>query len=74
TGNGAGNIKSVRMQCRPTGKSVPKLMTAAAQIGYTSLAQRIKNGEATLSSRKGEYLATGSGGSGGGNTEPVVNP
>ena len=75
TGNGAGNIKSVRMQCRPTGKSVPKLMTAAAQIGYTSLAQRIKNGEAILSSRKGEYLASGSGsGSGGGNTEPVVNP
>ena len=68
----------VRMQCRPTGSSVPKLMSAAAQLGYTSLAQRIKNGEAILSNRKGEYLASSgssggnSGGSGGG--EPVVNP
>ena len=72
------NISCVRMQCRPTGSSVPKLMTAAAQLGYTSLAQRIKNGEAILSNRKGEYLASSgssggnSGGSGGG--EPVVNP
>lgn len=64
----------VRMQCRPTGKAATKEMTAAAQLGYTSLAQRIKNGEAILSSRKGEYLASGSGGSGSGGSEPVVNP
>nr|MCR4810339.1 hypothetical protein [Prevotella sp.] len=67
------NIAAVRMQCRPTGTATPRMMTAAAQLGFTSLAQRIKNGEAILSSRKGEYLASGSGSSGG-NTEPVVNP
>ena len=72
------NISCVRMQCRPTGKAASKEMTAAAQLGYTSLAQRIKNGEAVLSNRKGEYLVSGSGGSGGGSgsggSEPVVNP
>ena len=73
-----GNVKSVRMHCRLTGKAAQASMTKDAVLGFTSLAQRIKNGEAILSNRKGEYLASSgssggnSGGSGGG--EPVVNP
>ena len=71
-----GNIVSVRMQCRATGAAMQKHMTDDAELGFTSLAEKIKNGEAILSNRKGEYLASGSGSGSGGNSggEPVVNP
>ena len=67
-----GNLVSVRMLCRATGDAMQKRMTEDAELGYTSLAQKIKTGELTLSSTKGEYIA-GSGSSGWGD-EPVVNP
>ena len=68
-----GNIKAVRLQCRPTGDSVPANITRAAtgELGWTTLAQKIKRGEAQLSTLKGEYLSSG-GGDGWGN-EPL-NP
>ena len=75
-GGDSGNIKSVRIQCRPTGLTLSKNVTRAAEgggLGYTSLAQRIKSGEVVLSDKKGEYVATDGGGSGWGD-EPVVNP
>ena len=78
-GNGTysgGNIVSVRMQCRATGDAMQKHMTEDAELGYTSLAQKIKAGELELSNTKGEYisgLGSGSGNSGWGD-EPVVNP
>lgn len=57
----ATNIKKVRMQFTATGKATPAKMTEDARMGYTSLAQRIKNGEVTLSNRKGEYITGGDG-------------
>ena len=70
-----GNIVSVRMQCRATGEATQKRMTQDAELGYTSLAQKIKNGELTLSNTKGEYISgTGTNSSSGWGDEPVVNP
>ena len=71
-GGDDGNIKYVRMQCRPTGESMTKPMTASAELGYTSMALKVKTGEAVLSDKKGEYLATSAGGDGWGD-EPL-NP
>ena len=68
-----GNVVSVRMQCRATGDAMQKHMTDDAELGYTSLALRVKSGEIVLSDKKGEYVATDGGGSGWGD-EPVVNP
>ena len=70
-----GNIVSVRMQCRATGEATQKRLTQDAELGYTSLAQKIKNGELTLSNSKGEYISgTGTNSSSGWGDEPVVNP
>ena len=52
-----GNVTAVRMLCRTTGAATRKMMTQDAKLGYTDLAERIKKGEITLSSRKGEYIA-----------------
>ena len=51
-------------------------MTQDAELGYTSMAQRIKNGEVELSNTKGVYLVggSGSGNNSGWGDEPVVNP
>ena len=52
-------------------------MTEDADLGYTSLAQKIKSGELTLSSVKGEYISgvgSGSGNNSGWGDTPVVNP
>ena len=79
-GNGTysgGNIVSVRMQCRATGDAMQKHMTEDAELGYTSLAQKIKAGELELSNTKGEYISgvgSGNGSSSGWGDEPVVNP
>ena len=40
-----GNVKYVRMHCRTTGNATQARMTQDAELGYTSMAQRIKNGE-----------------------------
>ena len=72
-----GNVKYVRMHCRTTGNATQARMTQDAELGYTSMAQRIKNGEVELSNTKGVYLVGGSGNSGnnsGWGDEPVVNP
>ena len=70
-----GNIVSVRMQCRATGEATQKRLTQDAELGYTSLAEKIKNGELTLSNTKGEYISgTGTNSSSGWGDEPVVNP
>ena len=72
-----GNVKGVRMHCRTTGAATQARMTQDAVLGYTSMAQRIKNGEVELSNTKGVYLVGGSGNSGGSSgwgDEPVVNP
>ena len=50
------NVKVVRLLCSPTGKMRRTLLTTDAVLAYTSLAQRIKNGEVTLSNQKGKYL------------------
>ncbi len=63
------NIKAVKLTCRATGEMRRAELTKIAHLGYTSLANRIKAGELTLSSTKGEYIE-GSGTSG----EPTVNP
>ena len=72
-----GNVKCVRMHCRTTGQATQARMTQDAELGYTSMAQRIKNGEVELSNTKGEYISgvgSGSGNSSGWGDEPVVNP
>ena len=51
-----GNVVCVRMQCRPTGESARKLMTQDAELGYTALAEKIKQGKLQLSSAKGVYI------------------
>ena len=63
------HIKSVKMTARATGDMRKAILTKTARLGYTSLAQRVKAGELTLSSTKGEYIE-GSGT----NSEPTVNP
>ena len=72
-----GNLVSVRMLCRATGDAMQKRMTEDAELGYTSLAQKIKSGELERSNTQGEYisgLGSGSGSSSGWGDEPVVNP
>lgn len=66
------NIVKVKILCQATGANLSKYVTEDATFGYTSMAQRVKTGEITLSSRKGEYIATDSGNGWG--DEPVVNP
>ena len=59
------------------GEAKQARMTEDAELGYTSLAQKIKSGELTLSSVKGEYISgtgSGNGSSSGWGDEPVVNP
>ena len=77
-GGDSGNISKVRIQCRNTGLSTNDNITRGATglLGYTSLAQHIKNKELELSSTKGEYLVGGSnsGGDNGFGDTPVVNP
>ena len=53
------HISRVKLNCTPTGECRPKVLTAEAELGYTTMAQKLKNGEATLSSEKGKYLETG---------------
>ena len=55
-----GNIKAVRLQCTPTGACAKANYTASAQLGYSSLAMKVKTGEIVLSDKKGEYVATAS--------------
>ncbi len=62
------NVKSTRLRFTATGESVPKEVSQQALIKYTSLAERIRKGEITLSNTKGEYIASDAG------DEPVVNP
>jgi len=66
------NITATRLRFTACGESTPAELAKTAQIGYTSLAQKIKKGEATLSNNKGEYLAQDTGENWG--DEPVVNP
>jgi len=68
-----GNVRCVRMMMRATGEATQLRMTQDASLGYTSLAQKIKIGEAVLSDKKGEYLATSAGGGDGWGDEPL-NP
>ena len=65
------NVKSLKLLAIATGRLTRKNLTQGAQLGYSSLAQRVKSGEIILSSKKGEYIATGSDGW---DDEPVVNP
>ena len=53
------NIKKTKLLCQATGDCVPKQMTASSSLMYTSLAQKLKAGEATLSNEKGKYLDDG---------------
>ena len=53
------HISKVKLLCQATGEMLAKNLTNEAQLGYTSMAMRLKNGEATLSSEKGKYLETG---------------
>ena len=61
-----GNIKAVRMHCRTTGNAVPKEMTKDADLGYTTLAAKVKAGAVQLSTAKGVYIV-GEDSNGGGN-------
>ncbi len=65
------NIKNVRLLAQATGTVSRKQLTNDAMLEYTSLAQRIKNGEVELSDTKGEYLSRTAGNDGpSGNDEP----
>ncbi len=55
----AQNIKKIKLQCRATGETTIKKLTAEASLGYTTMAQKLKEGEATLSNEKGKYLESG---------------
>ena len=55
----AQNIKKVKLLCMATGATTKKRLTEEAGLEYTSMATRLKAGEATLSSEKGKYLETG---------------
>lgn len=61
------NVKCVKLLAISTGKVTRKELSSDAILGYTSLAQRIKNGEITLSNRKGEYIDSS-------DSEQDVNP
>lgn len=63
------NVKTLKLLALATGRLTRKELTKSAQLGYTSLAQRVKKGEIALSDKKGEYVVNS-------NTEtnPVVNP
>ncbi|MBQ8097880.1 MAG: DNA-binding protein [Prevotella sp.] len=52
----ATNITAIRLGCRATGATRIANMREDVQLAYTSLAQRIKDGEAELSNEKGKYL------------------
>jgi len=69
------HIENVRLCAIATGIMSAKKMTQDGQLTYSTMAQKIKNGEAVLSLEKGKYLTTDAGGSGDDNDEPgVVNP
>ena len=51
------NIKTARLRFTATGDSTPVEVTKNTLLGYTSMAEKVKKGEITLSSRKGEYVA-----------------
>ena len=55
------NVKSLKLLAIATGRLTRKNLTEDALLGYTSLAQRVKSGELTLSNEKGKYIDTGSG-------------
>ncbi len=55
----AQNIKKIKLQCRATGEMLKKNLTADARLMYTTMAEKLKNGEATLSNEKGKYLEDG---------------
>ena len=61
------NIKNARLRFTACGESTPAEVTKNSMLAYTSLAERVKKGEITLSNKKGEYIATDG-------DEPVVNP
>ena len=67
------HIDKVRLCAEATGELTRKELTADALLGYTSLAQRIKNGEAVLSTEKKKYLV-GEDDNNGGGSNPVVTP
>ena len=52
------NITNVRLRFTPTGESKQKEVTKNAMLRYTSMAEKVKKGEITLSNKKGEYIAT----------------
>ena len=65
------NIKNVRLLAQATGIVTRKKLTEDAMLSYTSLAEKIKAGEAELSDVKGEYLSRTTGSDGpSGNDEP----
>ena len=53
------HISKVKLLCLATGEMMAKNLTNEAELGYTSMALRLKSGEATLSSEKGKYLEAG---------------
>ena len=53
------NIKKVRLCAVATGEVSRKRLTDEAMLGYTSMGNRLKAGEATLSNEKGKYLDNG---------------
>ena len=61
-----GNIVNVRMMCRTTGEATRKNMTDDAELGYTALAEKIKQGKLQLSSAKGVYIVGEESGEGNG--------
>ena len=53
------HISKTRLLCQATGACTPKEMSADSSYMYSTMAQRLKAGEATLSSEKGKYLEDG---------------
>ena len=51
------NISRARLRFTATGDSTPAEVTKNTQLGYTSMAQKVKKGEIILSDKKGEYVA-----------------
>ena len=69
------HIKNVRLCAIATGIMSAKQMTASGQLTYSTMAEKIKAGEATLSLEKGKYLVSDEGGGSNDDDEPgVVNP
>ena len=66
------NIKNVRLCAVSTGILTRKELSESAVLGWTSLAQKIIDGDLELSDTKGEYLARTGGSNDGpsGNDEP----